>query len=91
MNFVYESEKLIALENNIELGFIWYQFKNSELTIIQTYVNENARGKGVAKLLNEELFKHFSTFGPITLHIFCSYTEGFYSKNKDKYPMFACK
>ena len=36
MNFVYESEKLIALEDNIELGFIWYQFKNSELTIIQT-------------------------------------------------------
>ena len=38
MNFVYESEKLIALEDNIELGFIRYQFKNSELTIIQTYV-----------------------------------------------------
>ena len=49
MEFKYTNEKLFAIENEVELGFIWYQLNNNEIIVVQTYVSELARGKGVAK------------------------------------------
>lgn len=88
MEFKYSDDKLFAMENDVELGFIWYQLKNNELIVIQTFVNEVARGKGLAKILNEEFFKHFNSLGKYDLKIYCSYTKSFYEKNGSEFSNF---
>lgn len=88
MEFKYTNEKLYVLENEVELGFIWYQLVNNEITVIQTYVNEIARGKGIAKILNDEFFTHFDAIGAYNLKIYCSYTKSLFEKNGSKFKNF---
>lgn len=85
MNFVIENSKILALENDKKIGFLSFEINNEELTILSTVVYPEARGKGVAKLLNEEVFKYAKKLNIKKIKIICSYSQKYFLQNKNQY------
>ena len=84
MEILVKKEKIEAYENDECLGFLKYSLENNVLTIISTVVYENARGKGVAKALNEYIF-NYANKGVDEIKIICSYSQNYFLKNKNQY------
>lgn len=85
MNFVIENSKVIALENNKKIGLLSFEISDEELTILSTLVYPEARGKGVAKLLNDEIFKYARKLNIKKVKILCSYSQKYFLQNKNQY------
>ena len=85
MEILVKKEKIEAYENDKCLGFLKYSLENNILTIISTVVYEDARGKGVAKLLNEEVFKYAKKLNIKKIKIICSYSQKYFLQNKNQY------
>lgn len=85
MNFVIENSKVIALENNKKIGLLSFEISDEELTILSTVVYPEARGKGVAKLLNDEIFKYARKLNIKKVKILCSYSQKYFLQNKNQY------
>ena len=85
MNFVIENSKILAFENDKKIGFLSLEINNEELTLLSTVVYPEARGKGVAKLLNEEVFKYAKTLNIKKIKIICSYSQKYFLQNKNQY------
>lgn len=88
MEFIRNEDKIFAYENNVELGFIWRTIKDDIITVVQTLVHENARGKGVAKLLNQEFFKDLNekSIKGTEIKIWCSYSLKYFESNEKLFP-----
>lgn len=85
MNFFIENSKILAREDNQKIGFLSFEINESELTILSTVVFPEARGKGVAKLLNEEVFKYVRKLNIKKVKILCSYSQKYFLQNKNQY------
>ena len=75
----------MAREDNQKIGFLSFEINESELTILSTVVFPEARGKGVAKLLNEEVFKYVRKLNIKKVKILCSYSQKYFLQNKNQY------
>ena len=84
MEILVKKDRIEAIENNILLGYLEYQLENNCLTIFTTHVYPEARGKGVAKKLNEFIFD-YTKKGVNNIKIICSYSQNYFLKNKDQY------
>ena len=85
MEVIIKDNKFILIdESKKEWGFVQFKKERNLLTILKTYVNPDARGKGVAKLLTEFLF-NYAIKENFILHLICSYSVDFYNKNKAHY------
>lgn len=85
MNFVIENSKVIALENEKKIGFLSFEISDEELTILSTVVYPEARGKGVAKLLNIEIVEYARKLNIKKVKILCSYSQKYFLQNKNQY------
>lgn len=88
MKFIRKEDKIFAYENDVELGFIWWTTKDDIISVVQTLVHENARGKGVAKFLNEVFFKDLNekSSKETKIKIWCSYSLKYFENNKKLFP-----
>ena len=84
MEILVKKDKLEAYENDECLGFLKFTLENNVLTILSTVVYENARGKGIAKVLNEYIFDYVNK-GIQEIRIACSYSQNYFLKNKNQY------
>lgn len=73
------------LEDGVELGYITFKRETNRVILIQTFTHEIARGKGIAKILNDDFFTLMNN-EKANLTILCGYSISFYEKNKNKYP-----
>ena len=73
--FKIEDNKILYEEKEEVLGFIEFIYLDSNtVDIINTYVNPNHRGKGIAKKLVEYALPYFGQKG-ITTKYSCSYVK----------------
>ena len=84
MEILVKKDKLEAYENDECLGFLKFTLENNVLTILSTVVYENARGKGIARALNEYIFSYINK-GVQEIRIICSYSQNYFLKNKSQY------
>ena len=85
MKIIELNGKIVLAEGEEELGYLVFRRDEDRIIILSTFVNENAGGKGVAKILNEYAFDKLNEKKK-TVQILCSYSKKFYDANKDKYP-----
>lgn len=84
MEILVKKEKIEAVEDEKILGFIDFKLENNVLTIYRTMVFKEARGKGVAKQLNDYIFDYLNK-GVKEIKVVCSYSKEYFLKNKSKY------
>ncbi len=77
--------KFSYFENGRRLGYIEFRNEQRFVHLIKTFVFDYARGKGIAKMLNEEYFKYLNK-NKISVMITCPYSEKFYNEHKKEFP-----
>lgn len=85
MEFKLINDTYSLIEEGVELGYVTFKKEEERVILIQTFTHEHARGRGVAKILNEGFFKMMNE-EKANLIILCGYSISFYEKNKEKYP-----
>lgn len=84
MEFLFTNNRVEAYEDNKLLGYLEFSLDEEALTINKTLVYPEARGKGLAKLLNEKIFEYAKNVTK-KIKIICSYSQNYYLKNKSQY------
>lgn len=84
MEFISKKEIYPLIEDGVELGYATFKTRR-KINFIQTFANENARGRGAAKILNDWFFNHTNK-EKANIVILCSYLIFFYEKSKDEFP-----
>lgn len=85
MEFKLNNDTYSLIEDGVELGYVTFKREEGRVILIQTFTHEHARGRGVAKILNDGFFKLMNE-EKANLTILCGYSATFYEKNKEKYP-----
>lgn len=79
-----ETKKLLYLDElKNELGYIEYSEDEKTITLLKTYVYKEGRGKGIAKILNDQFFSKFENTTK-NIIIKCTYSISYYEKNIER-------
>lgn len=77
-----ENEKLILVENNIEIAFLKYsEDSDKDYEIQSVFVDEKYRGKGLAKIIFDEFIKKVRKENRKVIPI-CSYAKAQFEKRE---------
>lgn len=81
MEFKLINDTYSLIEEGVELGYVTFKKEEERVILIQTFTHEHARGRGVAKILNEGFFKMMNE-EKANLIILCGYSISFYEKKQ---------
>ena len=72
MKFELESNTLNAIEEENIVGYIDFELENNILNVTHTFVDPSQRGKGLAKLMMNEIY-NYSKKNNYQIKASCSY------------------